>query len=179
MCYARQQKSVTSASEFNGPQNKKVRGHCYYTGLYRGAAHNNCNLKYQIPSYIPIVFHNLRRYNPHLFIKKLGRRFKRKDIRVIAENKEKYISFDVRIKVKLAGVRAEDGTEVCENVQPRLFDSFRFIASSLDKLASNLYSTSGIQSDKCKGSMELMDISSDYIVSLGCERYTTKTRQKT
>ena len=80
-----------------------------------------------------------------MFIKKLGRRFKRKGIRVIAENKEKYISFDVRIKVKLAGVRAEDGTEVCENIQPRLFDSFRFIASSLDKLASNLYSTSGIQ----------------------------------
>ena len=45
--------------EFNDPQNKKVRDHCHYTGLYPGAAHNNCNLKYRIPDYIPIVFHNL------------------------------------------------------------------------------------------------------------------------
>ena len=27
--------------EFNGPKNKKVRDHCHYTGLHRGAAHNN------------------------------------------------------------------------------------------------------------------------------------------
>ena len=39
--------------EFNDPQNKKVRDHCHYASLYRGAAHNNCNLKY--PDYIPIV----------------------------------------------------------------------------------------------------------------------------
>ena len=32
--------------EFNNPNNKKVRDHCYYTGLYRGGAHKNCNLKY-------------------------------------------------------------------------------------------------------------------------------------
>ena len=32
--------------EFNDPQNKKVRDHYYYMGLYRGVAHNNCNLKY-------------------------------------------------------------------------------------------------------------------------------------
>ena len=30
--------------EFNDPQNKKVKDHCHYTGLYRGAACNNCNL---------------------------------------------------------------------------------------------------------------------------------------
>ena len=30
--------------EFNDPQNKKVKDHCHYTGLYRGAAYNNCNL---------------------------------------------------------------------------------------------------------------------------------------
>ena len=27
----------------------KVRDHCHYTGKYRGAAHNNCNLRYKIP----------------------------------------------------------------------------------------------------------------------------------
>ena len=31
--------------EFNDLKNKKVRDHCHYTGLYRGAAYNNCNLK--------------------------------------------------------------------------------------------------------------------------------------
>ena len=154
--------------EFNGPKNKKVRDHCHYTGLYREAAHNNCNLKYRIPGHIPIVFHNLSGYDAHLLIKELGRRFNKNNIGVIAENKEKYISFNVKIKVKLAGARDEDGTEVC-----KIF-SCRFMASSLDKLASNLCGTSGIQCDKCKGNMELINISDDYITSLGCERCRAK-----
>ena len=40
----------------NDVENTKVRDHCHYIGLYRGAAHDNCNLKYWIPNYIPIVF---------------------------------------------------------------------------------------------------------------------------
>ena len=124
--------------EFNDPKNKKVRDHCHYISLYRGAAHNNCNLKYRIPDHIPIVFHNLSGYDSHLFIKELGRRFNKNDIGVIAENKEKYISFNVKINVKLAGVKYKDGTEVCKNIQLRFTDSSRFMASNLDKLASNL-----------------------------------------
>ena len=42
--------------EFNEPKNKKVRDHCHYTGLYRGAAHNNCNLKYRIPDTSSLCF---------------------------------------------------------------------------------------------------------------------------
>ena len=109
-----------------------------------------------------------------MFIKELGRRFRRKDIGIIAENKEKYISFNVKIKVKLAEVRDEDGIEVCENIQLRFIDSCRFMASSLDKLASNLCGTSGIQCDKCKGNMALINISGDYIAWLRCERYRKK-----
>ena len=41
----------------------KVRDHCHYTRLYRGAAHRSCNLRYRIPNHIPIVFHNLSRYD--------------------------------------------------------------------------------------------------------------------
>ena len=37
---------------------QKVRYHCHYTGNYRGAAHDICNLKYKTPREIPIVFHN-------------------------------------------------------------------------------------------------------------------------
>ena len=79
-----------------------------------------------------------------MFIKELGRRFNKNDIRVIAENKEKYISFNVKINIKLAGVRNEDGTEVRKNIQLRFIDSCRFMASNLDKLASNL------DDDQCK-----------------------------
>ena len=42
--------------EFKDPKNEKVRDHCHYTGLYEGTAHNNCNLKYRIPDYIPLCF---------------------------------------------------------------------------------------------------------------------------
>ena len=48
------------------------------------------------------------------------------------------------------------------------------MASSLDKLASNLCTTSGIQCDKCKGNMELINSSGDYIALFGCERCKTK-----
>ena len=99
--------------EFNDPKNKKVRDHCHHTSLYGGAAHNNCNLKYRIPDYIPIVFHNLSGCDAHLFIKELGRKFNKNDIGFIAENKEKYTSFYIKMNVKLAGVRNKDGTEVC------------------------------------------------------------------
>ena len=49
-------------------KNKKVRDHCHYTGKYRGAAHSNCNLMYRLPKFIPIVAHNLSKYDIHLFI---------------------------------------------------------------------------------------------------------------
>ena len=120
--------------ELDDPRNRKVRDHCHYTGLCRGAAHNNCNLKYLIPDYIPIVFHNLSGYDAHLFIKELGRTFNKNDIGVIAENKEKYINFSIKINVKLAGVKYKDGTQVHKNIPLRFIDSCRFMASSLDKL---------------------------------------------
>ena len=52
--------------------NPKVRDHCHYTGRYRGPTHMKCNLQYKIPSYIPIVLHNLSGYDAHLFIKELA-----------------------------------------------------------------------------------------------------------
>ena len=67
--------------------------------------------------------HNLSGYDAHLFIKELGRRFNKNDIGVIAENKEKYISFNVKISVKLAGVKNEDGKEVHKHFQLRFIDS--------------------------------------------------------
>ena len=47
----------------------KVRDHCHYTGKYRGAAHNICNLRYKVPKEIPVVFHNGSTYDYHFIIK--------------------------------------------------------------------------------------------------------------
>ena len=51
----------------------KVRDHCHFTGKYRGAAHNQCNLSCRKPLILPVVFHNLQGYDAHLFIKKLAK----------------------------------------------------------------------------------------------------------
>lgn len=40
-------------------QKEKVKDHCHLTGVYRGAAHQTCNLNYQITRNIPVVMHNL------------------------------------------------------------------------------------------------------------------------
>ena len=64
------------------PMNRKVRDHCHYTVLCRGPAHSFCNYMYRIPSYIPVVFHNLSGYDAHLFIKELGKHLS--DMGVIA-----------------------------------------------------------------------------------------------
>ena len=50
----------------------KVRDHCHCTGKYRGAAHDICNLRYQIPKEIPVVFHNGSTYDYHFIIKELA-----------------------------------------------------------------------------------------------------------
>ena len=55
----------------NDEKNCKVRDHCHYTGKYRGAAHNICNLRYKIPKEITIVFHNGSTYDYHFIIKEL------------------------------------------------------------------------------------------------------------
>ena len=81
-------------------KNPKVRDHCHYTGNYRGAAHRNCNLQHKIPSYIPIVFHNLAGYDAHLFIRELAASTPGgAKMEVIAKNKEDYITFSIKVVV--------------------------------------------------------------------------------
>ena len=56
--------------------NKKVRDHCHFTGKYRGASHNMCNMHYKITKDIPVIFHNGSTYDYHLIIKELVKEFK-------------------------------------------------------------------------------------------------------
>jgi hypothetical protein len=117
-------------------KNKRpVRDHCHYTGKYRGAAHSVCNLKYRKPKFTPVVFHNLSGYDSHLFIKNLGKT--EGNIKCIPNNEEKYISFSKDIVVDTY-VDKKDGNNKDVKHQLRFIDSFKFMASSLDKLTSNL-----------------------------------------
>ena len=117
-----------------GDKDPKVRDHRHYTGQYRGPAHRTCNLRYKIPSYIPVVFHNLSGYDAHLFIRELGK--KTDNIGVIAKNKEDYITFSVDVAVDK--YHDKEGNEKDKTIQLRFIDSFKFMASSLDSLMNNL-----------------------------------------
>ena len=75
----------------------KVRDHCHFTGRYRGAVHNSCNLKYRKPNFMPVVFDNLSGYDSHLFIKNLG--FSEGNIDCIPNNEERYISFTKKYRL--------------------------------------------------------------------------------
>ena len=72
-------------------ENIPVRDHCHMTGKYRGSAHKKCNLKLQISAEkikIQVIIHNLKGYDSHLIIEKLGDIIKEEphDIKVIATN---------------------------------------------------------------------------------------------
>ena len=68
---------------------QKVRAHCHYKGKYRGAAHSICNLKFDVPSEIPVVFHNGSNYDYDFIIKELANEFEGK-FECPGENTENY-----------------------------------------------------------------------------------------
>ena len=49
----------------------KVRDHCQVTGLFKGGAHESCNLNFQLTKNVPVIFHNLRGYDSHLIFNEL------------------------------------------------------------------------------------------------------------
>ena len=111
----------------------KVRDHCHFTGKYRGAAHNKCNINYRKPKNIPVVMHNLSGYDSHLFIKNLG--FTEGNIDCIANNDEKYITFSKNVKVDYMN---RDKKYVPGLYKIRFIDSLKFMNESLDSLVNNL-----------------------------------------
>ena len=83
---------------------------------YRGASCQRCNLNLQNPNFIPVVMHNCRGFDSHLIMSAVDKC--QKDIKVIPNSMEKYISFQVS---KL-----------------RFLDSYQFMPNSLETLIDNL-----------------------------------------
>lgn len=115
------------SKKFNKELDIIVRDHSHFTGKFRGAAHQVCNLAYSENRVIPVVFHNLTHYDSHFLIKKLATGFDG-DVKIIPINSEKYISI-----IKTVANSSDDFKTM---IKYKFIDSFRFMASSLDKLSS-------------------------------------------
>ena len=112
-----------------------LRDHCHLTGKFRGAAQKRCNLEYKVPKLIPVIFHNSEGYGAHLFIKNLS--VTEGQINCIPNNDETNISFTKKILVDTF-IRKKEQKEFKVFHEIRFIDSFKFIASCLDKRVSNL-----------------------------------------
>ena len=121
----------TFSTDDNNKKYHKVRDHCHYTGKYRGAALNICNLRYKIPKEIPVVFHNDSTYDYHFIIKELAEAFEG-EFECLGENTEKYITFLVPIK-KETTKKDKNGNDKITKIsyKVKFIDSFRFMSSSL------------------------------------------------
>ena len=112
----------------------RVRDHCHITGKFRGSAHQECNLMSSgliLNFKIPVIFHNLCGYDSHFIMQQIGEIAKKHaytnkngekqdlNINAIPNNMEKYMVFML-------------GNHLT------FINSFQFMSSSLDKLASNL-----------------------------------------
>lgn len=103
--------------------NHAVLHHNHLNGSYIQTVCNNCNLKLKTPSFVPCYFHNMSHYDSHFIVKQFG--YDTKSIHVIPNSEEKYISFSKHISNRFC---------------IKFIDTFRFMATSLEKLAKNLSS---------------------------------------
>ena len=119
----------------------RVKDHCHITGIFRGSAQQDCNLKLRIKPdniKIPVIFHNLLGYDSHFIMQQIGEIAKKNayknkrgeechmNINCIPNNMEKYLAFML-------------GNHLV------FLDSLQFMNSSLDMLVSNI-----TKCDKCE-----------------------------
>ena len=131
-----------SADDKNGvalnKKHHKVKDHCHYTGKYRGAAHDICNLRYKIPKEIPVVFHNGSTYDYHFIIKEFAEEFKGQ-FECFGENTKKYNLFSVPTKKKITKIDKDGNDKIVDvSYKIKFINSFRFMSSSLSSLVDNL-----------------------------------------
>ena len=115
-----------------------VHDHDHLSGEYRACAHSSCNLQYQLSNRIPVIFHNLKGYDHHFIMQRIGHHtsyeYKEKDpetgiviksetryrkITCVPCNTGKYLSFGIGWNIKF-------------------IDSCLFLSGSLDDLVQNL-----------------------------------------
>ena len=70
---------------------QKVRDHCHVTGKFRGAAHWDYNIIFQLNKKVPVIFHNLRGYDSHIIFNELDKFYVK--ISVIPNGLAKYMAF--------------------------------------------------------------------------------------
>ena len=70
---------------------EKLRDHCHVTGKFRGAAHWDCNINFQLTKNVPVIFHELRGYDDDLIFNELDKF----DVKMsaIPNGLEKYMAF--------------------------------------------------------------------------------------
>lgn len=114
-----------------GKNENPVRDHSHLTGEYRGSAHNKCNLLHRETRTVPIIFHNLSRYDAHFLMETLANdAIIEGHLKIIAANSEVYISFTKLVH--------DPTREFKHRIRLTFIDSFRFMASSLDYLSAIL-----------------------------------------
>ena len=109
-------------------RNGKLETHDHFTGEFRGAAHNTCNLKIQ--KVILVIAHNLSKYDLKLFIGDLMR-YTDGDPNVTAKSSGEFITVSIKIEV---GVRHK-GRSIYYTI--RFIDSLKFLSAPLDALVEN------------------------------------------
>ena len=147
---------------------RKAKDHDHYTGIYRGAAHSICNLRYSTQRDIFVVIHNGTNYDFHLITKELAEEF-RTEIQCIPEDKEKYKSFSIPIMYK----ECNDYT-IPYNL--RFIDSNKFMMGSLDSHVNNL---SELYSCNCsnKSNQQIKIKHNDKNIYTRCKTCTKRSKQ--
>ena len=128
-------------------ENIPVRDHCHMTGKYRGSAHKKCNFRLQISAEkikIPVLFHNLKGYDSHFIIEKLGDIIKEKDLRG-----------EEPLNVNVIATNAEKYTAIYLDKHLAFIDSYQFMPSPLANLAKNLPANKYIYTSEAFGCEKL------------------------
>ena len=86
-----QSNSSWICKKFIDSDEDEVRDYCHVTGKFRGAAHWECNINFQLTKNVSAIFQNLRGNDSHLIFNDLDK-FDGK-ISVILNGLEKYVAF--------------------------------------------------------------------------------------
>ena len=108
---------------------QNISKHCYFTGKYKGATHNTCNLRFNVSKEIPVLFHNSSSYDYHFIIKALANKFERQ----LEWRKYSKVQKCFHSNWKEVTKTNKDGKEsvVAIFYKIKFIDSARFMATSL------------------------------------------------